>query len=121
MNGGLNFSNSMSKNKIYKGMIVIESLEDKNLVSKMQILDTKVAEDLTTNIVLISKTDIENLMPYIKQGPWYAHFWHGNEVLVVFRDKIFKFLHNKEESWRETIGYGISIGIPRKQLNFPIK
>jgi len=111
----------MSKNKIYKGKIILESLEDKNLVSKMQILGTEVAGPWTIHTILISKSDIENLTPYIKQGPWYAHFWHGNEVLVIFRDKIFKFLHNNESSWREAIGYGISISIPRKQLDFPIE
>ena len=111
----------MSKNKIYKGKVILESLEDKNLVNKMQILDTEVAGALTIYTILISKADIENLASYIKQGPWYAHFWHGNEVIAVFRDKIFKFIHNQEDSWRETIGYGISIGIPRKQLNFPIE
>ena len=110
----------MSKNKIYKGKVILESLEDKNLVNKMQILDTEVAGTWTIHTILISKSDIENLAPYIKQG-WYAHFWHGNEVIAVFRDKIFKFLHNQPASWRETIGYGISIGIPTKQLDFPIK
>jgi hypothetical protein len=111
----------MSKNKIFKGKIILESLEDKNLVSKMQILGTEVAGAWTIHTILISKSDIENLMSYIKQGPWYAHFWHGNEVLVIFRDKIFKFLYNQPKSWREAIGYGISIGIPRRQLDFPIK
>ena len=111
----------MSKNKIYKGKVILESLEDKNLVSKMQILGTEVAGLWTVHTVLMSKSDIEDLAPYIKQGPWYAHFWHGNEVIAVFRDKIFKFLHNQPKSWRETIGYGISIGIPTKQLDFPIK
>jgi hypothetical protein len=111
----------MSKNKIYKGKIVLESLEDKNLVNKMQILGTEIAGDWTIYTILISKSEIENLASYIKQGPWYAHFWHGNEVLAVFRDKIFKFFHNQERSWRETIGYGISIGIPKKKLDFPIE
>ena len=110
----------MAKNKINKGKIILESLEDQNLVSKMQILDTEVTSHQTIHTILISKSEIENLMSYIKQGPWYAHFWHGNEVSVIFRDKIFKLLHNRPESWRETIGYGISIGIPRKQLDFPI-
>ena len=109
----------MAKNKIYKGIIIHESLEDKNLVKKMQILDTKVAGAWTIYTVLISKSDVEDLAPYIKQG-WYAHFWHGNEIVVVFRDNIFKFKHNEPASWREAIGYGISIGIPRKQLDFPI-
>jgi hypothetical protein len=111
----------MTKNKIYKGKIILESLEDKNLVSKMQILGTEVAGPLTIHTVLISKIDIESLSPYIKQGAWYAHFWHGNEVITIFRDKIFKFLHNQPSSWREAIGYGISIGIPMKQLDFPIE
>jgi hypothetical protein len=109
----------MSKNKIYKGIIIEESLEDKNLTKKMQILDTKVAGTWTIRTILISKSDIDGLMPYIKQG-WYAHFWHGGEMIVIFKDKIFKFKHNEPASWREAIGYGISIGIPRKQLDFPI-
>jgi len=110
----------MSKNKIYKGIIIEESLEDKNLVKKMQILDTKIAGTWTIHTILISKSDIEGLASYIKQGPWYAHFWHGNEVLAIFRDKIFKFKHNEPKTWRDTIGHGISIGIPSQQLNFPI-
>ena len=34
---------------------------------------------------------------------------------MVFKNKIFKATKNKE-SWKEFINYGISIGIPKEQL-----
>ncbi len=110
----------MSKNKIYKGIIVLESLEDKSLVSKTQVLSTSKEENGTHYSVLISKTQIEYISKYIKEGSWYAYFWHGNEVLVVFRDHVFKLLHNNQASWRDAVGHGIAVGIPRNKLTFVI-
>ena len=110
----------MSKNKIYKGIIVEESLDEKSFLNMLQSLSTKKVGDWTLNTVLISKHQIEELPGYMANGPWYAHFWHGNEILVVFKDYTFKLISNKPETWRPAIGHGISIGIPRTQLNFII-
>jgi hypothetical protein len=55
----------------------------------------------------------------IKEG-WYAHFGNGQKLIAVFRSKKFKLQANDKTTWKETVEYGNSIGIPEEQLDFPI-
>jgi hypothetical protein len=67
----------------------------------------------------VSQEEILELEKIIKQG-WYAHFWNGKEVIAVFRNKTFSFVHNNKSTWKPAVNYGLSLGISREQLDFPI-
>lgn len=67
-----------------------------------------------------SEKVIEKLAEYIKPEKWYAHFWNGEDVIAVFPKKVFRFKFSDKSTWKETIEYGKSIGIPEKQLDFLI-
>ena len=41
-------------------------------------------------------------------------------AIVAFKDKIISFEHNKRDTWKPVVEYGLSIGIPKEQLDFPI-
>lgn len=69
--------------------------------------------------VKCSEKDIEKLKDGLKDK-WYAHFWQGRDIIAVFKGRIFKFNFNKKETWHDVINYGLSLGIPREQLDFPI-
>ncbi|MGD0729495.1 MAG: hypothetical protein ABR981_05455 [Candidatus Micrarchaeaceae archaeon] len=113
------------KNK-YKGTIVEESLKDNRALNNFEIVGFEITKNKNPinrwhlYNVNISKKDIEKISKNLKSNKWYAHFWKGKEVIAVFKNKTFIFNYDKKETWKPVIEYGLSIGIPRKQLDFPI-
>ena len=99
----------------YLGIIVKESLTDIEVLKGFEILSAKTvgSENDPWNIVKVigTKKQITLLKNYIKNA-WYAHFWNNKEMIVVYKDKII--LDNDE-----AIKYGLSVGIPKEQLDFP--
>jgi hypothetical protein len=110
----------MSKNKIYKGIIVQESLDDSSILKSAQILTTQKTPRGNVHTVLISKNQIDALPEYMKKGSYYAHFWHGSEILVVFKEETFKLVSNKPDTWEEAINQAIVSGIPEEEIDFVI-
>ena len=69
---------------------------------------------------LLSEEEIKKIHSNLKQG-WYMHFWRGNEIIVLFKDKKFVLELDNKDSWRDAIDFGSSINIPREQLDFEIE
>jgi hypothetical protein len=109
----------------YKGVIIEESLSDNRILNKLKILDLKITKERNPQDrwhmfeVKIEKNIIKKLSKNIKEK-WYMHFWRKRKVIVIFKNKKFEFDYDKQETWKEAINYGISKGIARKQLDFPI-
>jgi hypothetical protein len=52
-----------------------------------------------------------------KSQEFYAHFYRGDELVIVFRDRTFK-VTTDASTWSEAIRYGRSLGIKEAQLDF---
>ncbi len=111
--------------KKYKGAIVEESLEDKNVLEDFDIVERTVTDDENPDDrwhickVLADMEHIEKLSKFIKPIGWYANFWSGTgNMAVVYRNKIFSFHKDDEVGRREAVEYGLSVGIPLEQLDF---
>ena len=108
----------------YQGTIVEESLVDNRILNKLKIKSIRITGEENPNNrwhlyrVEIEKNEMDWLKNEIKEG-WYMHFWKGEEVIALFKGKMFEFYHDKKESWKKVIDYGLSVGIPREQLDFP--
>jgi hypothetical protein len=111
----------------YKGIIVEESLEDNRILNEIDIIDFRISKDENLAdrwhlyTVKVTKDDIQKVSRYIKSGKWYMHFWNGNEIIAVFKDKVFEFKHDQKETWKDACDYGRSLGIPKEQLDFVIE
>lgn len=105
----------------YKGVIIEESLDDNRVINNLEIVRVKISNEDRWHLytVLVSEKDIEELSRSLKQG-WYMHFWKDKKVIAIFKDKRFEFDYNKKDTWEPVIEYGLSIGIPKEQLDFPI-
>jgi DNA-directed RNA polymerase beta subunit len=111
----------------FSGTIVKESLEDARILdtlrtSKVRVTDEEKPEErwhLYT--VKVTPEQLQRIAAVMKPRNWYAHFWNGNNVRVVFRDKIFAQKADDVGSWQPAIRYGLSVGIPREQLDFIIE
>ncbi len=105
---------------MYKGTIVENGLADKSILEKLQITRTWDSGNWVLHDVLVEEGQFEELKNSLADGPWYMHFWipGGDEIKVVFKDKIFTLMAIDKETWKEAIEHGKAMGIPEKQLNF---
>lgn len=109
----------------YKGVIVEESLEDNRILNDFKIIEFRISKEENPAdrwhlyIVQVSKEDIVRLSKNIKQK-WYMHFWKGRNVIAIFKDKKFEFNFDDKSTWKPVVEYGLSLGIPKEQLDFPI-
>ena len=119
----------------YKGVIIEESLENKDILNDVVILNTKVeqvtekhntpylqqwtlhtfevGEDKAWDIAEKLSKSLDS-----KHGAWYSDFKNEKFHYIIFRNKIFKIDRSNSEKYKEVVQYGISLGIPDYQLDF---
>jgi len=118
----------------YKGIIIEESLEDKDILNKISILNTKVEEvtsehktpwikrwtlhtvEIPEDIVRLVATEISYSLD--SKHSWYADFKNNNFHFIIFRDKVFKVDRSNPKRYNEVAAYGMNLGIPIYQLDF---
>lgn len=107
---------------MYKGVIVENSLADKSILDKLQIVRTWQDGSWTLYEVRVGEDQIAEIGKYLANGPWYVHFWKPGEddVKVVYKDKIFNIKYSDRSTWQDAVAYGKSVGIPDEQLDFLI-
>ncbi len=114
-------------NITYKGTIVEESLADNRVLNDLVVTKFRISKDENPAdrwhlyTVKVTMDDIQKVSQYIKPGKWYMHFWNGDNVIAVFKDKVFEFKYSQKETWRDAFDYGRSLGIPEEQLSFDIE
>ena len=118
----------------YKGVIIEESLENKDVLKDVAILSTKVEEvtekhktpwikQWTLHTVEVAGDRGEELAEKLSQvldlqHAWYADFRSDKFDYIIFRNKVFKVDRSKPVEYKEVTQYGASLGIPDYQLDF---
>ncbi len=118
----------------FKGVIIEESLEDKAILNKIDIISTEVKQatekyktpwvkQWTLHNVEIDVEDADNIALEISKAldskhNWYADFKNKKIHYIIFRDKMFKIDRTNVNQYNEATKYGISIGIPDYQVDF---
>ena len=122
--------------KNYQGVIIEESLENKNVLRKVKIISTKVENvgekhktpwlsqwTLHTVEVLEDKAkkiaeEISKSLDCDHSGSWYADFKNKTHHYIIFPNKIFYIDRTSKKQYDEAKRYGISLGIPEYQVDF---
>ena len=118
----------------YKGIIILESLENKNVLDKVTILKTQIESvtemhktpwiyQWTLHTVEITENKVQEIANDISENldlkhNWYADFKNDKFHFIIFRNKVFKVDRSKPEQYNEVVDYGIVLGIPKYQLDF---
>lgn len=107
---------------MYKGLIVENSLADARVLRKVKVDSSYRLGDWTLHEVHTTRAEMPRFQSYLSDGPWYIHFWEegGDDVTVVFKEKMFDIRYSDKETWKDAVRYGQSIGIPLNQLDFSI-
>ncbi len=124
--------NNMSNN--FNGIIIEESLENKDVLKKVKILKTDVEQvtdehktpwikQWTLHTIEILGNQADNIAEEISKAldskhDWYADFKNNKFHYIIFRNKIFKVDRSKPEQYQDVAKYGVSLGIPDYQLDF---
>lgn len=117
----------------YKGVIIEESLENKDILNKVFILgiriekttakhktpwlkqwtlhEIEIAEDLSGSIAQDISQSLDS------KNNWYADFKNDKFHYIIFKNKIFQIDLMKPE-YRAAMEYGIRLGIPWYQFDF---
>lgn len=122
----------------FKGVIIEESLDDKDVLKKVKILETEVEsvtkehktpwlKQWTLRTVEIPGDKARSIAEKISKSidlkhdnSWYADFKNNSTHFIIFRNKVFKVDRGKKEEYEIVRKYGISIGIPEYQLDFSL-
>ncbi len=112
-----------AKGPAYNGTIVKNSLNDESFLKNVEVKKTYQMEDWLLHDVVVNEGQIEKLGQYLKDGPWYMHFWQPDkdDVIIVFKDKNFNIKYSDKATWTEALQYGRSKGIPEEQLDFSVR
>lgn len=118
----------------FKGVIIEESFENKDILKKIKILDTKVksvtekyktpwVKQWTMHTVDILTNEADSVAEEISRSldlkhNWYADFKDEEIHYIIFRNRVFKVDRNSKEQYDEATRYGISLGIPDYQVDF---
>jgi hypothetical protein len=120
----------------YNGVIIEESLANKDVLKKVKILSTKVEEvtnehktpwlsqwtlhtvEVPEKEAQIIAEEISKSLDYSHNSSWYADYKNNTHHYIIFRDKIFYVDRKSKEQYDEAKRYGISLGIPEYQVDF---
>ena len=119
----------------YKGIIIEESLENKDILKDIVVLSTKVEpitekhatpylKQWTLHTVEIAENKVDEVAQKISRdletehADWYADFKNDSHHYIIFSGKIFKVDLRNPVLYKDAREYGISIGIPEYQVNF---
>lgn len=118
----------------YKGVIIEESLENKDILKDIKISETNVEEVVeehktpwikqwTLHTVEIPENQVVSVAEKISKAldsehNWYADFKNDTHHYIIFRDEVFYIDRKSEKQYDEAKRYGISLGIPDYQVDF---
>jgi len=122
--------------KNYQGVIIEESLENKEVLKKIKIISTKIEpiteehktpwlSQWTLHTVEILEDEAKEIaeeisksLDYSHNSSWYADYKNDTHHYIIFRDKIFYIDRKSKEQYDEAKSYGISLDIPEYQVDF---
>jgi len=118
----------------YQGVIIEESLENKDVLDKVKIIKTKISpvvekhrtpwvKQWTMHTVEITEKNADKVAEQLskdldKEHSWYADFKNENYHFIIYREKVFKVVLKNPVLYQDAKKYGIGLGIPEYQVDF---
>ncbi len=120
----------------YRGVVIEESLQSKDILRKLKIVSTKVEQvtekhhtpwlqQWTLHAIEVPSSQAEGVaatlskvLDYSHGGAWYADFKNTTHHYIIFLDKVFSIDRQSKQQYDEAKRYGMSLGIPEYQVDF---
>ncbi len=118
----------------FEGIIIEESLEDKDVLKRIKIVSTKIEKvreghktpwvnQWTMHTVEVPEDKAKEIAEELSRAldskhDWYADFKNDTHHYIIFRNKVFFVDRSSKEQYAEATQYGLSLGIPEYQVDF---
>ena len=109
----------------FHGIIIENSLKGSSILQAFRILSSRTTQNPAWKMHKVAIEEIELqkavdlLQQNLKEGePWYAHFYNGERLKIIFRDAAFDVSANDKNTWRKAVDHGLKLKIPPVQLDF---
>jgi hypothetical protein len=107
----------------YHGILLDLEFKNKNFIKQFEVIGQKKSETNPWFMIKVKVPEekIEEVVKKCQENlsedePYYCHFYRDDEVIVVFKNKIFRVTPEKI-TWKPVIEYGLSLNIPIEQLD----
>ncbi|MGA9762626.1 MAG: hypothetical protein WBQ14_09400 [Gaiellaceae bacterium] len=108
----------------FYGIVIEQSLADPAFAETLDVVARKQDPNGSWVFLLVRIasdrlfTELERIRQALAGSqPWYAHFFSGGKIAVVFPDTIIS-MTTDAAGWEAAIAHGLRLGIPREQLDF---
>jgi hypothetical protein len=106
----------------YLGIVIEQSLKDPGGMAQFLILSTRRGKAWTFHLVAVPEEQIDQQVSVLQANMvtadyWYAHFFRGEELVIVYRDAVFR-VSAHPDTWADAVAHGLRNGIPEEQLDF---
>jgi hypothetical protein len=114
----------------WRGVVIAEGLHEPTLINDLRVNRAFItAEDQPLDEdgalgrwhlywIEVSDEEISRVQAGTRHG-WYAHFWKGDRLLVVYDDARFGLDRHDQSTWQPAIDHGLGQGLRREWLDFP--
>lgn len=114
---------------VWKGVIIEESLDNKDLLKLAEIIKTKkssLESEEEKGFLHFHNVEVEDdkKKEFVKKAKdaikhaWYLHICKDGKMIVVFKGKSFEFTKAQKDKIEQAEEYGRSIGIIEEQMHF---
>lgn len=107
--------------KEYLGIVVEQCFRNDSLMEQFSVIATR-RGSWNLHLVSVPEQQISSQISLLQENmvsgdAWYAHFFRGEELVVVYRDAVFRTTINPAD-WGPAVEHGLLRGVPREQLDF---
>ena len=108
--------------KQYFGIVIEQSLADRSWLDGVRIEARRRPISWDFLLVSVDEDDLTEHLSSLQRAmrddqPWYAHYFCDDELIVVFKHTALPITCDAE-TWAPAMDYGLSVGVPREQLDF---
>ncbi len=108
----------------YLGVVIEQSLADPSVLEAVEVVH-RARDPHGTWVFLLVRVPAERGAAAFarihaalhRDAPWYAHFFRGPELVVVFGDGVVS-MTTDPATWGPALAHGARLGIPAEQLDF---
>jgi len=106
----------------YYGIVIQQSLRTPDVPPPARVMATKRVRTWKFLLVEVPEADLDRHVralqtAMVTDDNWYAHYFLGETLVVVFRDAAFR-VGIEPGTWGPVIEHGLRSGIPLEQLDF---
>jgi hypothetical protein len=114
----------------WRGVVIAEGLRDPTLINNLRVARAYITGDdqpidehgrlgrWHLYWVDVAPAEIDLIQSHTVHA-WYAHFWTGNRLLVVYDDARFELARDDQSTWEPAVSHGLRQGLLPEWLDFP--